>query len=140
MKIGELAEQTGLAPSKIRFYESRGLLGRISRQSNGYREYAAEAPMLLRIITSAQQAGFSLDEVRQVLPTDLSAWDHEGLIAALEAKVAHIEAVGRQLAQNKKDLRQLIREIQSKPEDIDCAENARRLIVKMGKVTNKKAR
>lgn len=126
-----MAQQTGLAPSKIRFYESRGLLGRISRQANGYREYAPEALLLLRIIGSAQQAGFSLDEIQRVLPTDLSEWRHEALVAALESKIANIETIERQLAQNKQALRQLIQDIQSKPADIDCAENARRILQKM---------
>lgn len=138
MKIGELAEQTGLAPSRIRFYESRGLLGRISRQTNGYREYAPEAPLVLKIIVSAQQAGFSLDEVQRVLPTDLAKWRHGELIAALEAKIASIEAVERQLAQNKADMRKLIQEIKGKPADIDCAENTRRIIRKMDKAGDRK--
>ncbi|NGY05679.1 MerR family transcriptional regulator [Solimonas terrae] len=137
MKIGELAEQTGLAPSTIRFYEAKGLLGRISRQPNGYREYAPDAPLVLKIISSAQLAGFSLDEVQRVLPTDLTGWRHDELIGALEAKIANIEAAERQLARNKKDLRRLLREIQAKPADIDCAENARRLITKMAKAGRK---
>lgn len=132
MKIGELAEQSGLAPSKIRFLESRGLLGKVSRQANGYREYPSEALDVLRIIASAQQAGFSLDEIQRVLPHDLSKWQHDGLLLALEDKVASIELIERQLAESKKALRALIREIKAKPADIDCAENARRIIRKMG--------
>ena len=38
MKIGELARRSGLAASTIRFYESKGLLKAVSRQSNGYRD------------------------------------------------------------------------------------------------------
>lgn len=36
MKIGELAQQTGLTTSKIRFYERIGLLKTVDRRSNGY--------------------------------------------------------------------------------------------------------
>lgn len=39
MKIGELAERTGLNPSRIRFYESIGLLKMVGRQANGYRRW-----------------------------------------------------------------------------------------------------
>jgi DNA-binding transcriptional MerR regulator len=133
MKIGELAEQSGMAPSKIRFLESRGLLGKVSRQSNGYREYADEALDVLKIVASAQQAGFTLEEIQRVLPHDLATWEHDGLMAALEGKIAGIERIERQLADSKKALRELIRQIQTRPEGIDCAENAKRLIRKMAK-------
>lgn len=59
MKIGELAKRTGLATSTIRFYESKGLLNAVSRQSNGYREYPLEAVAVLSIIVNAQQTGFT---------------------------------------------------------------------------------
>jgi DNA-binding transcriptional MerR regulator len=49
-----------LAASTIRFYESKGLLKAVSRQSNGYRDYPLEAVAVLSIISGAQQAGFSL--------------------------------------------------------------------------------
>ncbi|MGH8410398.1 MAG: MerR family DNA-binding transcriptional regulator, partial [Pseudomonas sp.] len=38
MNIGELAERSGLAASKIRFYEAQGLI-QVERQGNGYRRY-----------------------------------------------------------------------------------------------------
>ena len=72
MKIGELAALTGLNPSRIRFYESIGLLKMVERQANGYRRYPPEAVLVLNLITTAQKAGFSLDELRGLLPDDLS--------------------------------------------------------------------
>jgi len=59
MKIGELAQRTGLAPSRIRFYERVDLLT-VERQANGYRSYPEEAVLTLRLIATAQKAGFSL--------------------------------------------------------------------------------
>ncbi|EFO35423.1 transcriptional regulator, MerR family, partial [Vibrio parahaemolyticus Peru-466] len=80
MKIGELAQKTGLAPSRIRFYERIGLLKTVTRKANGYREYPQEALMILDMITTGQQAGFSLDELSALLPSDLSNWDHHQLL------------------------------------------------------------
>lgn len=131
MKIGELAARSGLAPSKIRFLEARGLLGKVSRHANGYRDYDADALTLLRIIGSAQQAGFSLDEIQRVLPDDLGHWEHDGLIEALEAKIADIEAMEQRLAANKRAVLDLIHQIRTKPEGMDCAENAQRIIGKI---------
>ncbi len=65
MKIGELASRTGLAASRIRFYEASGLIS-AQRQANGYRRYPEQAVQTLGIISCAQQAGFSLDEIRRL--------------------------------------------------------------------------
>lgn len=128
MNIGELAKQTGLASSKIRFYESIGLLKLVGRRSNGYRSYPAEALTVLNLITVAQRAGFSLDEIRVLLPADLEHWDHGALVSALTHKVTDIEALEVRLSQNKAHLRRLLDEIQSRPDDLDCLANARRIL------------
>lgn len=131
MKIGELAQRTGLAASRIRFYESIGLLKLVDRQANGYRSYPEQAVMVLNLITTAQQAGFSLEELRTLLPQDLSQWQHGKLLDTLQAKVKDIEALEQRLAQSKTHLLALIDEIESKPDDLDCAANARRVLSKM---------
>ncbi|MBB3122408.1 MerR family transcriptional regulator [Pseudoduganella violacea] len=132
MKIGELAKRSGLAASTIRFYESKGLLKAVSRLSNGYREYPLEAVALLAIINDAQKVGFSLEEIKQVLPEDISSWRHDELIAALKKKIADIESLEIRLAQNKAHLRSLIQLIDSRPDDIDCKDNAVRVMTSMG--------
>ncbi|PIA72839.1 MerR family transcriptional regulator [Ectopseudomonas toyotomiensis] len=131
MKIGELAQRTGLAASRIRFYESIGLLRLVERQANGYRSYPEQAVLVLNLITTAQQAGFSLDELRTLLPQDLTQWEHGKLLDTLQAKVKDIEALEQRLAQSKAHLLTLIDEIESKPDDIDCASNAKRVLSKM---------
>lgn len=128
MKIGELARLSGLTASRIRFYEASGLLQAVERQANGYRSYPAEALMILEIIASAQAAGFSLDEIRALLPTDLSAWAHDDLIQALQRKVKEIEALESRLRSSRANLTALIADIQNKPEGLSCTDNARRVL------------
>lgn len=53
IKIGELAQRTGLATSRIRFYESIGLLKLVGRQANGYRSYPEQAVLVLKLINTA---------------------------------------------------------------------------------------
>lgn len=137
MKIGELAKRTGMAASAIRFYESRGLLKVASRQANGYRDYPPEAVAVLTIISDAQQAGFSLDEIKQLLPADVSSWQHDELIAILQRKVADIEALQTRLAQNKAHIQSLIQLVESKPEDMDCKLNAARVMASLGLAIDK---
>ena len=108
MKIGELAQRTGLTASAIRFYESKGLLNAVSRQANGYRDYPLEAVAVLSIIVNAQQTGFTLDEIKQVLPEDFSTWRHDELLGILNKKIGDIEAMEVRLAQSKAQLRALI--------------------------------
>ena len=104
----------------------------MSRQSNGYLDYPLEAMAVLPIISGAQQAGFSLEEIRQVLPEDMSSWKHDELLAALNRKVADIAALEARLAQNKAQLLSLIQLIDARPEEVDCQENAARVMHSMG--------
>ncbi|GLQ30386.1 MerR family transcriptional regulator [Litoribrevibacter albus] len=128
MKIGELSKITGLASSRIRFYESIGLLQVVKRQANGYRDYPPEAITVLNLIDVAQQAGFTLDELRALLPPDLTQWDHEFLVKALHQKLEDIELLQKKLAENKSKLLEVLKEVEAKPEDMDCDDNARRVL------------
>jgi DNA-binding transcriptional MerR regulator len=128
MNIGELAKRTGLTNSRIRFYESAGLLKAVDRRSNGYRTYPPQAALVLELIATAQKAGFSLDEIRTLLPPDLENWRHDALIEALRRKVKDIEALQTRLKQSKAQLVALIEDIEAKPGDVDCAANARRVL------------
>ena|ERR1700745_416392 len=128
MKIGELARRSGLNASRIRFYEAKGLLNEVSRKANGYREYSAETLTILDIIVGAQRTGFSLDEVKQLLPAGLSNWRRSELTSALHRKIADIEQMEKLLGQSKRQLRGLIRKIDSKPHEMGCLENTQRLL------------
>ncbi|MET3181089.1 UNVERIFIED_ORG: DNA-binding transcriptional MerR regulator [Variovorax guangxiensis] len=131
MKIGELAQQTGLAASRIRFYERIGLLKTAERQANGYRSYPADAVLMLQLIATAQRAGFSLDELRALLPGDLSKWERGTLLDTLRRKVEDIETLQAQLAKSKAQLVELMAQIEAKPDDMSCAANARRVLSEM---------
>lgn len=74
MKIGALAEQTGVHVETIRYYQSLGLMPRPARAHGSVRRYGREAAERLHFIKRAQALGFSLDEVRLLL--DLSVGEH----------------------------------------------------------------
>lgn len=57
MKVSELAERAGVAPSAIRWYESTGILPPASRQSNGYRDYSEVDLARLRLVVSLRRLG-----------------------------------------------------------------------------------
>ena len=87
---------------------------------------------MLKLITTAQQAGFSLDELRTLLPADLGAWDHGSLLDALQQKIRDIEEIQARLTQSKAQLQAVLAELKSKPEDMDCASNAKRVLSQFG--------
>lgn len=128
MNIGELAERTGLSRSRIRFYESKGLLSVVSRGGNGYRSYQTEAILILKIITTAQQAGFSLSEIAKVLPADLRGWQHDKLLDTLKQKLIDINDLITQLDLSRRNIEALIDKIENKPNDITCSENAKGIL------------
>ncbi|TWO70646.1 MerR family transcriptional regulator [Caenimonas sedimenti] len=67
MEISALEAQTGLGRDAIRYYERRGLLGKIPRGSNNYRDYPASLVKEIKLLRSMQSLGFSLDEIQEVL-------------------------------------------------------------------------
>ena len=71
MKIGMLAQATGVSRETLRFYEQRGLL-RASRLGNGYRDYPQASVLLVQYIRNAQRLGFTLAEISARLP---DIWD-----------------------------------------------------------------
>ena len=68
MKIGQLAQRTGVSVDTLRFYEDKGLLAPQARTESGYRQYAASAVDQVRFIKTAQSLGFSLQEIAAIVP------------------------------------------------------------------------
>ena len=67
MRIGELATQAGVNIQTLRYYERRGLLSAPKRLASGYRVYGAEAVRRVRFVRRAQELGFTLHEIGDLL-------------------------------------------------------------------------
>jgi Hg(II)-responsive transcriptional regulator len=65
--IGRVAAEVGVNIQTIRYYERRGLLAPPERTRSGYRQYSGDAVSRLRFIRHAQELGFSLSEVKELL-------------------------------------------------------------------------
>ena len=66
MKIGEVSKALGISASAIRYYERKGLIKKQPRVS-GVREFTADSISTLRFVQLAQNAGFSIDEMKLML-------------------------------------------------------------------------
>jgi MerR family mercuric resistance operon transcriptional regulator len=70
MRTSELAGKAGVNAETLRYYERRGLLSQPPRTPGGYRDYPPTTVELLRFIKRAQELGFTLDEVEELLHLD----------------------------------------------------------------------
>ena len=68
MTIGRLAREAGVGVETVRFYERKGLIEQPPRPlSGGYRAYPREALRRIGFIRDAQELGFSLREIDELL-------------------------------------------------------------------------
>ncbi len=101
--ISGLARAGGVGVETVRYYQRRGLVGRPARgkagaHGTGVRRYGPEDLRRLRFIRSAQAAGFTLDEIAELIALD--ATDDRprarqlarNRIAALDARIAELDA------------------------------------------------
>ena len=108
LTIGKFAATAGVGVETVRFYQRRGLLARPERGGSGFREYSEDDRWRLAFIRRAQQLGFTLGEIRDLLGPAQARSTGE-ITAAAEAKLTAVAAHLRDLAQLQCRLRRLVR-------------------------------
>jgi Cu(I)-responsive transcriptional regulator len=109
MRIGTAAERAGVNVQTLRYYERRGLLPRAPRRTSGYREFPDDAVRVVRFVKRAQDLGFTLDEVEELLRLRNEKGRDRGRIRAVaEQRVRHIERKIAELEAMKQALSHLI--------------------------------
>jgi MerR family transcriptional regulator, mercuric resistance operon regulatory protein len=97
IQIGKVSEQTGLSIDAIRFYEKQRLLERPPRTGGGFRLFDAQDIERIQFIRRAQQLGFSLPEIRELLV--LGRGDGEGCSHVRDLLQAKVATVRRKIAE-----------------------------------------
>lgn len=98
MRIGELARRAGVNVQTVRYYERRGLLPDPRGNEQGYREYGEATLERLRFIRRAQDLGFTLTEIAELLALRLGRGATAGRVKArAQAKIREIEGRLRDL-------------------------------------------
>ena len=103
MKIGELARKGGVGVETVRYYQRRALLDEPSR-AGGVRRYGNDDVRRLRFIRAAQGAGFTLEEIGELLALDSTGErDRARVIASnriakLDPEIARLRAARTALA------------------------------------------
>jgi MerR family mercuric resistance operon transcriptional regulator len=102
---GKLARAAHVGIETIRFYERRGLVEPTTRLASGYRVYSEEALTRIQFIRRAQQLGFTLQEIGELIELDTNVTRTCGevrertldKIAALERKIAVLQGMKTEL-------------------------------------------
>jgi MerR family transcriptional regulator, copper efflux regulator len=105
MKIGEASAASGVSQRMIRHYEKIGLMPPARRRDSGYRDYDQRDLHTLKFIGRARDAGFPIEEIRQLLALwsdrDRSSADVKALALAraaeLKRKADELDAMRRTL-------------------------------------------
>lgn len=66
-KIGEVASRAHVNKETVRYYEKRGLIPKPDRRRSGYRIFTQRHIDQIRFIKRAQQLGFTLSEIKELL-------------------------------------------------------------------------
>lgn len=109
LTIGQLAERGGVNLETIRYYEREGLMLPPPRRASGHRAYSLNAVRRLRFIKRAQELGFSLAEIKELLALRLDpdqlctevVQQIETKTKEVDAKISHLKAIRRALVRLK---------------------------------------
>lgn len=67
MTIGKLALAAGVGVETIRFYERKGIIRQPAKQDGKFRYYSSDEAARIRFVKRAQELGFTLREVKELL-------------------------------------------------------------------------
>lgn len=121
LKIGQLAKAANVNIDTIRYYERRGLIPEPPRRTSGYREYSLGYIARIRFIKRAQELGFSLKEIKDLL--DLRV-DSQTVCSDVkkrtEAKIIDIDEKIQSLIRMKQTLINLVEHCKSQEPTGEC--------------------
>lgn len=97
LRIGDVAAKAGVNVETLRYYERRGILRAPKRSSAGYREYPTDTVRLIRFIKRAQELGFTLDEIEDLIALRQTPSKRRDRVRELAAAKLHSidEKIGR---------------------------------------------
>ncbi len=109
LTIGAVARQAGLGIQTVRFYEREGLLEEPPRSTSGYRAYDEKAVPRLRFIKRAQELGFTLKEIRELIALEQDdKADCDQVRGVASVKLATVETKIADLIRMKTALERLV--------------------------------
>ena len=121
LTIGSLAKEAGVNVETIRFYERRGLIRQPNKPSSGYRRYPREEVSRIQFIKHAQNLGFTLKEVTELLSLRVSPKTScEEVKEQAVVKIQDIKEKIRTLQSMKRTLEGLVRSCEDRAPTREC--------------------
>ncbi len=111
MTIGKFASAGGVGVETVRFYQRKGLL-KTPKRLEGGRRYGSEDLRRLQFIRQAQTAGFTLEEIRELIELDAGD-DRERAGDAARTRLAALNARIAELNRTREALERLVAECSS---------------------------
>ncbi|HYC50516.1 MAG TPA: heavy metal-responsive transcriptional regulator [Gemmatimonadaceae bacterium] len=109
MRIGKASREAGVNVQTLRYYERRGLLPKTSRLASGYREYDSASVALVRFIKNAQELGFTLAEIGELIALRANrSQSDEDVRQLATGKIEEMDRRIRQLTEMKDELAALL--------------------------------
>ncbi len=111
MKIGKIAEMTGITRDTIRLYEQMGLVKNVTRphEYNNYKEYGEENVERIRLILMMKKFGMTLKECKMVLDKiEDNSYDLDFQQSFVKQKINEIDQQIKELKQLKGALKEHI--------------------------------
>lgn len=140
LRIGQVAKATGLTVDAIRFYERERLLRRPPRTEGGFRLFQREDIQTLLFIQRAQELGFSLGDIRQLLyvaATEAPACSH--VRDLLEQKLEAVQGKMRELRKLERRLKAALRKCNEElAGDRQCADRHCPVLEQLQEVSEKR--
>lgn len=110
LTIGKVAKRAGVNIQTVRYYERRGYVRPAGYRDSGYRLYEEDAVQKILFIKNAQQLGFTLREISQLLKLRVSRTAHCGSVRArAQAHLEDVQAKIERLQSIEKVLSELVR-------------------------------
>ena len=105
---GQAAQEAGVNIETLRFYERKGLIDEPPRLESGHRRYPSDVIARIRFIKNAQELGFSLNEIDELLSLRIESGSTAADVRQrVVTKIADIDQKMRRLRAMKKSLRHL---------------------------------
>lgn len=119
LTIGSLAKSANVNVETIRYYQKKGLLKEPRKPKTGYRKYSIDYVTRVCFIKRAQQLGFTLKQIHELL--DLGSGRCKEVQTLAENKLVEIETRLNDLRAMRRSLADLVKQCTSGDKNVHCA-------------------